>query len=164
MDEVDMITAFVSALVAFFADRASKILILKYVFGLSAPVADKFGETVPLWKNVFHLTFVGNKGAAFGIFSGNKVLLVALCVLILVAMVGFMLKYKPKNALAKISLGMIMGGAVGNVLDRLLYGFVIDFLDFCLIDYPVFNVADCFIVIGGVLFCIYVIFLLLTTI
>ena len=153
-----MLTVVIAAVVAFLADRFSKILILKEVFGLTEPLADKFGETVPLIDGVFHLTYTGNTGMAFGMLAGNKTLLVTLCLVILALIVFFLVKYKPENNLAKISIGMIIGGAVGNVIDRLAYGFVIDFLDFCLIDYPVFNIADCCIVIGAILFCVYIIF------
>lgn len=149
---------FVSALLAFAADRASKILILKHAFGLSFPAADKFGESVPLWDGVFNLTYYGNTGMAFGMFAGNKVMLICLCAAILAVMIFLAVKFRIKNRLALVSMGMIIGGAVGNVLDRILYGFVIDYFDFCLIDYPIFNVADCFVVVGAVLMCIYVIF------
>lgn len=148
----------VSALLAFAADRASKILILKYAFGLSFPAADKFGETLPLWDGVFNLTYYGNTGMAFGMLAGNKALLICLCVAILAAVIFFTVKMRVKSRLALVSLGMIVGGALGNLLDRILYGFVIDYFDFCLINYPIFNVADCFVVVGAVLTCVYVIF------
>lgn len=153
-----MLTVIISAVLSFLADRISKVLFLKEVFGLAEPVTDKFGESVPLIDGVFHLTYTGNTGMAFGMLAGNKALLITLCVVILAVIVFLLFRYKPKSNLVKISVGMIVGGALGNVLDRIVYGFVIDFLDFCLIDYPVFNVADCSIVIGAVLFCVYIIF------
>lgn len=149
---------FITALLAFAADRASKLLILKYAFGLSFPVTDKFGESLPLLKGVFNLTYYGNTGMAFGMFAGNKALLISLCIIILAVMLFAVRKLRIKSRLALSSIGMITGGALGNLLDRILYGFVIDYFDFCLIDYPIFNVADCFVVAGAVLLCVYVIF------
>lgn len=149
----------VSAVLAFLLDRASKILILRYALDVAYPSEAGFGATVPIIEDVFHLTFYGNTGMAFGMLAGNKALLICLCMVILAIIAFVAIKFKVKNRLEAISIGMIVGGAVGNVLDRLLYGFVIDYFDFCLINYPIFNVADCCIVVGAILFCIYIIFL-----
>ena len=69
-----------------------------------------------------------------------------------------MIKKKPQNKLLVISLTMLTGGALGNFIDRIFRGYVVDFLDFCLINFPIFNVADCFVVIGAILIAIYILF------
>ncbi len=148
----------ISAVLAFLFDRISKILILKYAFGLSYPLADAFGVSVPVIEDVFHLTYYGNTGMAFGLLAGNKALLIALCAVILAVIAALAVVLKIKKGILAVCLGMIVGGAVGNVFDRIMYGFVIDYFDFCLIDYPIFNVADCFIVVGAVLLCVYILF------
>ena len=116
-------------------------------------------KTVSLIENVFHLTYVENTGAGFGAFSGYTWFLIALTLLVIIAVVAFVVTKRPKNRVFITALTFMMGGAVGNVVDRIRLGYVIDFFDFCLIDFPVFNVADCFITVGAVIFAVYVIFL-----
>ena len=148
----------ITAIIAFLADRLSKVCVLKHIFELDFPNPAMFGKSVPVIEDVFHITYHGNTGMAFGMLKDNKVLLIALCTVILAVICIVIYKVKPESLLAKISFGMIIGGAIGNVFDRIAYGFVIDFLDFCIINYPIFNVADCFVVVGAILLCIYVLF------
>ena len=74
-------------------------------------------------------------------------------------MTAFMIKKRPKSRFMTISLSLLVGGALGNFIDRLCRGFVIDFLDFRLIHFPIFNAADCFVVCGAILLAIYILFL-----
>ena len=114
--------------------------------------------SVPLWKNVFHLTYVENRGAAFGIFQGGTAFFIVFTVVILALIVYVIKKYAKESKLLSLSLVFIAGGAVGNLIDRVLRGFVIDFFDFCLINFPVFNVADIFVCIGAAMLIVFVIF------
>lgn len=116
-------------------------------------------ETIPLWDGVFHLTYVENTGAGFGVFSEHTWMLTVLTLIVILAVVIYVVAKKPKNPWLISALTFMMGGALGNVIDRIRIGYVIDFFDFTLIDFPVFNLADCFITIGAVVFAIYVIFL-----
>jgi signal peptidase II len=105
------------------------------------------GQTQPLWHDVFHLTYVTNTGAAFSMFSGS----VWLRWLSLIVSLGLMALaiWGPKlNRWEQAGYGLILGGAIGNGIDRFATGEVIDFLDFRLIRFPVFNLADMFINIG----------------
>lgn len=115
-------------------------------------------ETFPLIENVFHLTYVENRGAGWGMFSDHTWLLTVLTVVVIVALVGYMVAKKPENRTLLIAMTFLTGGAVGNVIDRIRQGFVIDFFDFTLINFPVFNIADCFITVGVVILAIYIIF------
>ncbi len=106
-------------------------------------------ETIPLIPNFFHLTLVHNTGIAFGLFhGGSKLLLLAILAGILIL---FFLAVKMRNEsiLHRLCLGFILGGAVGNLIDRLTRGAVIDFLDFRI--WPVFNLADSFITVGVII-------------
>ena len=153
-----MLGIVITAMIAFALDRLSKVGVLKYIFGLDFPDPFMFGKSIPVIEDVFHFTYHGNTGMAFGMFADNKALLIVLCAVILLILCIVIYKLKPKNWLAKISFGMVIGGAIGNVFDRIAYGFVIDFLDFCLINYPIFNVADCFVLVGTILLAIYIVF------
>ena len=112
----------------------------------------KLEKSIKVIDNFFYLTYTQNKGAAFSILKDERILLLILTVLI----IFIIHKYIDKERLNKLEiffLGMIIGGIIGNFFDRLVYGYVIDFLDFYLFgyNYPVFNLADSFIVIGIIL-------------
>ena len=117
-------------------------------------------HTVPLIENVFHLTYVENRGAAFSLFAqfDSRWIFVALAVIITVAIFAVLRKRYIQTTLGRWSLVLVAAGALGNAIDRVIHGFVVDMFDFRLIHFPVFNVADIFICIGGVLFVIYFMF------
>lgn len=117
-------------------------------------------QTIPLLENVFHLTYVENRGAAFSLFAqfDSRWIFVALAVIVSVAIVVVLYKHLIQTALGRWSLVLVAAGALGNAIDRVAHGFVVDLFDFRLIHFPVFNVADIFICVGGVLFVIYFLF------
>ena len=84
-------------------------------------------DTYPLIEGVFHLTYVENKGAAFGIFQNKRLLFLITTSLILMVIVYYILRHKPKNRLLLTSLSIIIGGALGNLIDRIRLGYVVDF-------------------------------------
>lgn len=142
-----LIVLILSALI-FVADQYTKVLAVKNLVD----------GTVPIIKDVLHLTYVENTGVAFGMFSeSNTVFAVVTIAALLVILIVFAVK-KPKGIISKLGCSFIVGGAAGNLADRLYRGFVVDFIDFRAINYPVFNVADCFIVVGAILVCIYILF------
>ncbi|MBF2088729.1 MAG: lipoprotein signal peptidase [Synechococcales cyanobacterium K44_A2020_017] len=106
------------------------------------------GETVPIWEGVFHFTFVTNTGAAFSLFSDNGTWLRWLSLLVSLGLMAFAWLGPRLNRLEQVGYGFILGGALGNGIDRFATGEVVDFLDFRLIRFPVFNVADICINIG----------------
>ncbi len=115
--------------------------------------------SVPLIQDVFHFTYVENRGAAFGILQNQRWLFIALTVVVSAAIVYYLFIRTPENIVLTIALSMILGGAIGNLIDRLRLGYVVDMLHFTLIDYPVFNVADSFVVIGTILLAYYILFM-----
>ena len=117
-------------------------------------------HTIPLIENVFHLTYIENRGAAFSMFAkfDSRWIFVALAAVITLAICYALSKKLMQTALGSWSLVLITAGAVGNAVDRVARGFVVDMFDFRLIHFPVFNVADIFICVGGVLFVIYFMF------
>ena len=104
-------------------------------------------------KDILYFTYVENRGAAFGILQNKQWFFVIVTLLIIFAMLFYLIKYKPESKLLKLSLVFIMSGGIGNLIDRIRFGYVVDFIDVRVINYPVFNVADCFVVIGAVLLC-----------
>ncbi len=116
------------------------------------------GGSIPIVSGIFHLTLVRNTGAAFGLLKGGALLFIAISI-ICVAAIVLLLKSNilfskifgldPQDKLVRFSLGLILGGALGNLIDRLRFSAVIDFLDFRI--WPVFNFADSAITIGGLL-------------
>ena len=113
-------------------------------------------ETIPVIKNVLSFTYVENFGAAFGIMQHKKIVLLVITFLIAAAFIIYTIKTKNKNKVYLISLCLILSGAVGNLIDRISRGYVVDMIQVLFIDFPVFNIADCCVVIGAVLLCIYV--------
>ncbi len=114
--------------------------------------------SIPILENVFHLTYIENRGAAFSILQGQKWFFVCITVAVLAAIIYAFRKNMIVHASGKWALLFIAGGAIGNVIDRIFRGFVVDMFDFCLINYPVFNFADIFVVVGAFLFIYYVMF------
>ena len=108
------------------------------------------GQSFQIVRNFFNITYVRNAGAAWSILSGKTWLLIIVSLIIISLIVFYIYKNKPKSNIEKISYSMILGGAIGNLLDRIIYGYVVDFLDFNIFgyDYPIFNLADTFICVS----------------
>lgn len=110
------------------------------------------GQSIPLWEKVFHLTYVRNTGAAFSMLEGQRIFLIAVPIIVILAVIIYTIVKKPKSKLLMLSFAMIISGGIGNLIDRIRFGYVIDFLDFRLINFPVFNVADIWVTLGAALF------------
>ncbi|KAF0197998.1 MAG: signal peptidase II [Bacillota bacterium] len=108
----------------------------------------------PVIPGVFYFTHVRNVGAAFGLFAEQRVLFIVAFVLITVAFFVFRSELRQLGMLALVASGLVLGGALGNAIDRVWLGYVVDFFDFKV--WPVFNVADSAIVVGSILlaFCV----------
>lgn len=111
-----------------------------------------YGQSISIIDKVFYLTSHRNPGAAWGIFSGQKWFLI---IIAFIAIFGaIMYARKVTDKLTRIAIGLFIGGAMGNVIDRLFFGEVTDMFDFRLINYPIFNTADTFLVSGAILLII----------
>ncbi len=112
------------------------------------------GSTYPLWEGVFHFTSVHNTGAAFGLLSGWKWFFLVITLLACTGIIWILVKKRKfLHPLLRVSLSLILAGALGNFIDRALLGYVRDMLDFRLINFAIFNVADSAVCVGaGLLF------------
>ncbi|HOQ75969.1 MAG TPA: signal peptidase II [Thermoclostridium sp.] len=116
------------------------------------------GTDIEIIKEFFYITYCENRGAAFSILQNFRWGFIVLTVIALVVMARAMISQK--HALARFSLSLLMGGAIGNMIDRLFKGYVVDFLNFYPFgyDFPIFNAADVCITIGVTLLFVYIIF------
>jgi signal peptidase II len=122
-------------------DQLTKFLIIRNL---------SYNQSIPVIKGIFHLTLIHNRGAAFGVLK-NQVSLFIITSIAAIALIYFNLKKigDKKFSIYSISLSLILAGALGNLIDRLFFGYVVDFLDFRI--WPVFNMADSAITIGAIL-------------
>lgn len=127
-------------------------LIVKYLIDKLLIV----NESIVVIKNFFNITYVRNTGAAWSIFSANTFLIIVVSGLIILGIIFYIMKNKPSNKLEKISYSLILGGAIGNFINRVVCLYVIDYFDINIFgwDYPIFNLADIFIVVGVIMLVI----------
>ena len=135
----------IGTIIFFLIDLFSKYLITKLII---------FGESITIINNFLNITYVKNTGAALSILNNNTLIVKIISLLIIIALIIYM--YNNKNSSSKferLGYSLVLGGALGNLFDRLVYGYVIDFIDIYIFnyDYPIFNLADTFIVIGVII-------------
>jgi signal peptidase II len=138
------ITIFSTALIIILIDQITKFLV-KTNFQLK--------ESLPIINNIFHLTYIHNFGAGFGILQQQQLVLIFISLMVVGAIFYYFDRIKDKEILLQFLVGFILGGTIGNLIDRISYGFVIDFLDFRI--WPIFNVADSFVTVGVIGVIIY---------
>ena len=115
-------------------------------------------RSIEIIPGIFRLTYVENYGAAFGIFQGKTLMLTIIVLAVLLVIIYTILSGKVREQIILFSFSLIIAGGVGNLIDRIRLGFVVDYLDFsALFSFPVFNFADCCVVSGTVIMLIYVI-------
>ena len=106
-------------------------------------------DTCPIIKGVIHLTYVENRGAAFGMFSDKRWVFMLSSTVMIIAMLAYLYLGHCETKLYAVSISMIISGGIGNMIDRLALGYVVDFIDFRLINFAVFNGADSFVCVGA---------------
>ena len=131
------LTIFLIAMLIFLADQGAKQMIVRTM---------SLNQSFPVLSNIFHITYVHNYGAAFGILAHRMGFLVVVTVAVVLLMLFFLHNLNGEHKLLRFALALQLGGAVGNLLDRIRLGYVVDFFDFRF--WPVFNVADMAIVAG----------------
>jgi signal peptidase II len=140
----DIFIAIIVTFTVVYADRITKLFFSDLL---------AYGESLPVIRKVLHMTLVHNTGVAFGFFKDQGIVFIVIPIIAIFLLI-FNIYYYRRNdeALSRVyivSFSMILGGAIGNLIDRIVYGHVIDFIDFRI--WPVFNVADSAITIGAVI-------------
>lgn len=139
-----------AALVAIGLDQLFKYLATQFLSGI---------ETLPLINGVLNLTYLENRGAAFGIFQGKKFLLVGITGLLILGLIVLLLAGRIRSTMLMWAVGLIIGGGIGNLIDRIFRGYVVDYVHVRFIQFPIFNFADCLVVIGTIMIIIYFLFI-----
>ena len=139
--------------VTVFLDQITKYLTILYL----KPI-----DTQPLWEGVLHLTYVENTGAAFGMMKDSRWIFMVTSTVAIIGILVYMfyrtyVKKTPLPWMEALSLSLIVGGGIGNMIDRTILGYVVDMIDFRLINFAVFNVADSFVCVGAGLMVLYLI-------
>ena len=142
-----MILCLIVMVLTVLADQATKLLTLKYL-------TDASFKLIP---EVLHLTYVENRGAAFGMLADHRWVFIVISTVAIIALIAYLIIKKPKDKLLCISLALIAGGGIGNMIDRIFRGFVVDMIDVTCINFYVFNVADSAVCIGCGLLILYMI-------
>jgi signal peptidase II len=129
------------------ADQTAKLLAVKYL-----PQAG----SLPVIGDFLHLSYIENKGAAFSILQNQRIFFIVIAFILLAVCFYLLLTNRLKTPLGNISLMLIAAGGLGNLIDRLFKGYVVDFIYFKSINFAIFNLADSFVVVGAALMCVYV--------
>lgn len=142
---------FILTFVIIVLDQISKYAAIKYL---------KHQKPIVIIDNFFQLIYVENRGAAFGILQGKRLLFLIITIVVILIISFYLIKYyNQMTSLTRISLAMLIGGAIGNFIDRARFGYVVDFISVKLInkyDFPVFNIADICVVVSTI-FIVYLV-------
>ena len=131
-------------------DQWTKVLAVEKLAGIA---------TYPLIENIFHFTYVENRGAAFGMLADHRWVFMIFSAIAILAMLGWLFWEKPKSWWIRVSAAFIIAGGIGNMIDRVRLGYVVDFIDCRFIDFYVFNVADSFVCVGCAMFLLAAIYM-----
>lgn len=143
-----MIYLFLALLVASL-DMATKAMTLNFI---------DFGQHIDIISGIVGLTATKNTGIAFSMFSDSGWILTAIIGVLVLILAVMMLAGKGFTGFERICLALILGGAIGNLLDRLIYGYVLDMIEVLFVDFAVFNLADSCITVGCILFAVHLLF------
>ncbi len=164
-----MLMIILIAVGALILDQLSKLLVTGFFIDgtdmLLSGMLTYQGETLPLIPKTLSFTYVLNKGAAFGILQNQRIFFLIVTLVICAVGIIILMRMPQKHILLKISSGFILGGAIGNLFDRVVIGAVRDFIDATLVDtltgyaFPIFNVADIFVVVGIIMLAVYILFI-----
>lgn len=144
-----MIEIFVPMVLIVILDQVAKFFVVHYL---------NIGHDVTILDKILSFGYVENRGAAFGVMNNSRWLFVAVTLIAMGFLIWYIVKKRPTHKLLRASLALIGGGAVGNFIDRLFFGRVIDFIKFSFFDFPYFNIADSCLTIGVILLAIYILF------
>lgn len=144
---------FIITAIIIIIDQATKYGAIKYL---------KNQRPLVIISDFFQLNYVENRGAAFGILQGRRVIFLVITIAVVLVIAFYLIRYYSQmNFLTKISFAILLGGAIGNLIDRIRLGYVVDFISIKLIDkydFPVFNIADICVVVSTILIVYLVLF------
>jgi len=143
---IDTLVSLVTVSGIVIVDRITKIIFTKLL---------ALGESLPVIPNIFHFTLVNNTGIAFGLFKDHGAVFIIITIVTIGLLIYNIYYYKKNEHLSLtyiVSFSLILGGAIGNLIDRIFIGHVVDFIDFRI--WPVFNVADSAITVGAIFICL----------
>ena len=130
----------------------------KYLVASNLPI--DASPDVKVWEGVFHLRCISNDGAAFGMLDDHRWVFMTVSTVVIIGMLAFMAVQRKKLPLVLgIALSLVISGGIGNMIDRVALGYVIDFIYFVPIDFPCFNAADSFVCIGAVMMFVCILFM-----
>lgn len=112
------------------------------------------GETIPVIEDVFHITYIRNEGAAFGMLADHRWVFMSLSTVAIIALGVYLFKFCKETLFTKIGFALIIGGGIGNMIDRISLKYVVDMIDCRFIDFYVFNFADSCVCVGAAMVCI----------
>lgn len=123
-------------------DQVTKILVLKLM---------TLGQSIPIIPNALNLTYIQNRGAAFGMLANHRWVFMVISIVAIGGICFYLFGFCRERMILQIGLAFIAGGGIGNMIDRVAYGYVVDMIDFCLFDFWkwIFNVADAYVCIGA---------------
>lgn len=137
------------------------MIIIVVIISLLLDIGSKFlvsrifilNESKTIIDNFLNITYVRNTGAAWSILDDNTWIVTVISLLIIIGIIYYVYRNRASKKILNIGYGLILGGAIGNFIDRIVYGYVIDFIDIDIFgwNYPIFNLADMFIVVGVIL-------------
>jgi signal peptidase II len=117
-----------------------------------------YGDSISIIGDLLRFTYIKNPGMAFGIQVGNRIIFTVFAAIACIVILVYLFRLKPEIFWARFALASILGGAIGNLFDRIIYKEVIDFIDIRIIRWPVFNLADIAVTLGMILLIVHVIF------
>ena len=111
----------------------------------------------PLWREVLHFTYTENTGMAFGMLKDHRWVFMVFSTVSIIALIVYLFRFRPESRWMQVSMAFIIGGGIGNMIDRIFLGYVVDFIDFTLINFAIFNIADSFVCIGAGIMIVYLV-------
>ncbi len=144
---------------------ALAVILLDFITKHAVKASMTLGESFEVIPGLFNITYVLNKGAAWGMLADKRWIFLSFSIIAIVIVAVILYRVKKDSRFLRVSLSLILGGGIGNMIDRTFYGeklfegAVIDFIEAAFIDFPVFNIADSAVVIGAIMLFVYILFL-----
>ncbi len=141
------------------------VVLVDFLTKLLVKTSMELGESFSVIPGLFNFTYVLNKGAAWGMLADKRWIFMSFSIIAILLLVFVLYKWNDTPKLPRIALSLVLGGGIGNMIDRIFNGSkmfdgaVVDFIETAFMDFPVFNVADCAVCIGVALLVIYMIFI-----